>query len=546
MKILILYPNIPMMFTPALSVGIFNTICKQEGAEVSVFETTYYSEQFSNRHVSLTSTGANNGGNVEDYMDIKDPKDMIPDLKEKVDTFKPDLILMSLAEDTYHQGIELLEAIKDRNIPNIVGGVFARDAKQVLLKHDVIDQICHHEGEYVVRDAIRAFKNNESFENIKGTTYRYADHAHTNEEQPLCNISEYAPDYDLFEDFRWARPMGGRIFKRVVALETYRGCPYNCTYCNSPSQRAFSKENNQGNFMRRKTADVVEKELVSILENHNPEMIMIIDDSFLARPKKEIESFSNMWSKYKIPFWMNTRVENCSPEVLDMMKHAGCYRMSFGLESGNEQYRRDILSRNVKQEVYLEHFEYINESNIPYALNIIIGMPYETPEMIEDSAKLSREARGYDALTISKFIPYHGTGLRTMAVNAGFLDPNFISGGGGLLGDYALNMPEPYVSPKQVDDYIKIFSLLAYYPDSMWDEVKASLHDEELYKKLVDDYKSSYYTEFQQGGKDRIKRLDKKIKEKYNEPSGIKAWSKGCAKHDESSSFRFEIMAAAS
>ena len=108
MKILILYPNIPMMFTPALSVGIFNTICKQEGAEVSVFETTYYSEQFSNRHVSLTSTGANNGGNVEDYMDIKDPKDMIPDLKEKVDTFKPDLILMSLAEDTYHQGIELL------------------------------------------------------------------------------------------------------------------------------------------------------------------------------------------------------------------------------------------------------------------------------------------------------------------------------------------------------------------------------------------------------------------------------------------------------
>ena len=543
MKVLILYPNIPLMFSPALSVGIFNTICKREGAEVSIFETTYYSDQFTNRHILLSASGANKGESVRDQITMKDPKDMVKDWVAKVESFNPDLILVSMAEDTYHLGIKLLEAIKDKNIPNIVGGVFARDAKDILLKHDVVTSVCHHEGEYVIRDAIRALKNNETIEHIKGTTYRYADHAHANEEQPLCNIAEYPPDFDLFDDKRWARPMGGRIFKRTVPMETYRGCPYNCTYCNSPSQRAFSKDNNQGNFMRRKPAEYIEKELVSILENHDPEMILFIDDSFLARPKKEIEEFSNMWAKYKIPFWMNTRIENCTPDVLEMIKHAGCYRMSFGLESGNEEYRRNILSRNVSNEKYLEHFEYINESNIPYSLNIILGMPFETPELVEDSVRLARAARGYDALTLSHFVPYTGTGLRKLAVENNFVDPDRLSTGGGILGgEWSLKMPKPYLQKKEVYDYLKIFAMLAFYPDEKWPEIKASLKDEKLYNRLLNTYKETFYSEYQEGGAERIARLSKNIVTPYKKPKGVKVWAKGCVKHDESQTMRVEVV----
>ena len=549
MKILIAYPNLPLMFSPAISVGIFTAIAKEQDCEVDIFETTYYTNQFMNRHIEMSNVGANNGG-YEDSKKIlttRDPKNVIPDFKEKVESFKPDLILMSLTENVYAQGIEMLESIREKNIPNIVGGVFARDGKRFLLKHDVVDQICHHEGEGVVRDAIQRLKENKPLHDIPGTTYRFDDHAHVNPEQELCNLSEIMPDFSLFDQNRWIRPMGGRSFRTTIPMETYRGCPYNCTYCNSPSQRAFSKENNQGNFMRRKSADVIEKELQHYLELYSPELILFIDDSFLARPKKELEEFSNMWSKYKVPFWMNTRVENCSPEVLDMMKHAGIYRMTFGLESGNEQYRKEVLSRNVKQEVYHEYFEYINESDIPYSLNAIIGMPYETPSMIEDTARLVHRARGYDGVTISTFVPYVGTGLRTMAENAGFVDKDFTDDlEGGLLGNYVLNMPKPYVQSNEVYDYQKIFSLLAFFDESRWDEIKASLNDKTKYQQLLDEYKSLHWSKYQEGGKTRIKRIDKKIKSKYTEPSGIKAWSKGCAKHDESSSFRFEVMAAAS
>lgn len=541
MNILIAYPNLPLMFSPSMSIGIFTAIAKQEDCNVDIFETTYYSSDFKNRHVTMTNIGANNGTYADEIFEIRDPEAVIPDWITKVDTFKPDLILLSVTEDTYKLGVSLLEAIKEKNIPNIVGGVFARDGKKFLLEYDVVGQICHSEGEYVVRDAIRALKSNQSLENIKGTTYRFADHAHANPEQELCNISEILPDFTLLDSERWVRPMGGRIFKRAVPMETYRGCPYSCTYCNSPSQRAFSKENNQGNFMRRKSADVIERELNDYLEKYDPEMIIFVDDSFLARPKRELEEFSNMWSKYKIPFWINTRIENCTPEILDMMRFAGIYRMTFGIESGNEEYRKNILSRNVKQEKYYEHFEYINDSNIAYSLNVIIGMPYETPAMVEETAKMIHTARGYDGLTISTFIPYVGTGLRQMAEAAGFLDPNYTSNN-GLLQEYVLNMPKPYLQPDEVYNYSKIFSLLAFFDESRWDEVKSSINDKTLYNSLMDEYRSLFWSEYQEGGRTRIDRLENQMKKEYKPSYGLKVPSKGCYKHDESSSVRLEIV----
>jgi len=130
--------------------------------------------------------------------------------------------------------------------------------------------------------------------------------------------------------------------------------------------------------------------------------------------------------------------------------------------------------------------------------------------------------------------------LRTLAINAGFLDPEATSQG-GFLTHWDLKHPKEYIQKQEVEDYIRIFPLLSFFPDSRWDEIKKSLADDALYDKLQKEYKSLHWSKFQEGGKTRIARLDKKIKSEYQEPFGIKAWSKGCAKHDESSSFRFQV-----
>lgn len=516
-KVLMIYPNLPLMMAPAISVGIFSAICKNHKVDFKVFETTQYSEEYSNRQIRMSEIGAvraNTGEELREMFLIKPPSDIIPDLLKCVEEYQPDLILMSIQEDTWFQALELLDAIKDYNIPHLIGGVFPTMASEIVLEHPLVNAIVKGEGEGPLTDIL----NGSPLEKTPGVWTKEKK----NRPQALCNISKIIPDFSEFEKKRWQRPMGGKIFKRALSMETYRGCPYNCTYCNSPSMRDFTKVELGGNFMRRKPVDLIERDLLYYIEHIDPDLILFQDDSFLARPKKEIYAICDMLSKYKIPFWFNTRVENCKPDILEALKHAGVYRMAFGLESGNEEYRMKVLQRPVKQEVYHEHFEYINNSNIPYNFNVIIGMPNETREMVLDTARLVHSAQGYDALTIAMFQPYHGTPLRDMAVELGYLDPNYINSG-GFLENYSLKMPKPYLQYEETQNLIKTFSFYAYFDESRWPEIQKAETDQIIYDQLMKEYNDKFFGDQQLGGLDRINK-------KY------------CTQHDMSSTYEFEVL----
>lgn len=526
-KILLVYPNLPLMMAPAISMGIFNAICKEYGCEVELFETTQYSDAYSNRHIRMTEIGANRQNKdeeVKDMFHIKPTSEIIPNFIEHVERFNPDLILMSVQEDVWSMAQTLLDSIKHLNVEHILGGIFPTSAPNIVLGNPLVKRIAMHEGENVVIQAINCLKQGKNINTVDGVWYKDRfGFIQRNPPPELCDINKVTPDFTCFADYRWQRPMGGRLFKRAVSMETYRGCPYNCTYCNSPGTRDYSKATGKGNFMRRKCIKSIERDLIYYKELYNPDLIMFQDDSFLARPKKEIFEFCDMWSKYKIPFWFNTRIENCHPDVLDALKRAGVYRMTFGLESGNEEYRDKILKRGVKNEKYLEYFNYINESNIPYSLNVIIGMPFETRDMVLETAEMVHASKGYDGLTISMLQPYHGTVMRTMAVENGFLPDTFINGqdstemGGGYLDSWALRMPEPYLQPSDVKGLVRTFALYAHFPKSRWGEVRQAETDEEMYRKLMSQYQQEFFGDIQQGGMDRI-----------------------CAKHDSSSTYCYE------
>ena len=68
-------------------------------------------------------------------------------------------------------------------------------------------------------------------------------------------------DMSLFEDARFYRPMGGKVY-RMFPVETHRGCPYKCTFCNSPSQMKMYKEESGTNYLRRKSFENMRNELL--------------------------------------------------------------------------------------------------------------------------------------------------------------------------------------------------------------------------------------------------------------------------------------------
>jgi radical SAM superfamily enzyme YgiQ (UPF0313 family) len=530
-KILFVYPNLPLMMAPAISIGIFHALANQQDCEFRIFETTEYSDAYSNRHIRMTEIGANRPNKAQEVRDmflIKPKSQILPDLRALVTEYKPHVIMMSIQEDVWGLAQELMQSIREFDIPTVVGGVFPTAVPDLVLANADMDFVCIHEGERAFVDIIQALKNNQPLHNIKGLAYRDRfGLVQKNAPQPLCDITAVTPDFTCFEAKRWNRPMGGRVFSRAVSMETYRGCPYNCTYCNSPNTRDISKQNGTGNYLRRKSADIIERDLVYYKELYNPDLVMFQDDSFLARPKREIFEFCDMWSKYNIPFWLNTRVEDCDPDKLAALKKAGVYRMTFGLESGNEQYRNDVLDRRGTNATYYEYFDYINASNIPYSLNVIIGMPFETRSMVLDTARMVHRAAGYDGLTIGMFQPYYGAKLRQIAVDAGFLPANYINGntdsdmGGGYLDSWALQMPAPYLQESEVRQLIKTFALYAHFDESRWTEIEQAETNDALYTRLMAEYQAEFFGDVQQGGADRI-------------------LSKTCVKHDTSASYRFQ------
>ena len=93
--------------------------------------------------------------------------------------------------------------------------------------------------------------------------------------------------------------MGGKVYK-MFPVETIRGCPYTCKFCNSPDQMALYNKETDGGYFRKKKIDLVSKELKHFKNDLGVEYNYFWADTFLAMNKKEFEEFCEMYSEIKI------------------------------------------------------------------------------------------------------------------------------------------------------------------------------------------------------------------------------------------------------
>jgi len=488
-KVLIVYPNLTMMLVPALSIGIFTGILKKQKYQVSLFDTTHYmAEENSSPQNRVKFLQARKFDETND-MGVRIKTDLIGDFINTIESLKPNLILYSVVEDCYRQTLSLMSAIKEFEIPHLVGGVFPTAVPEVCIDNDLIKMIGIGEGEKIIVDVAEAIRLKKSIENIHGTWVKTDGGIIKNPRDMITSIHNSVPDYSLFDAARFNRPMGGRIF-RTIPVETYRGCPFQCTYCNSPMQTEKARESNIGNYLRRKNMDDLRDEINQLVEKYTPQFLYFIDDSFTARPKDEVFAFCDMYQEFGLPFWFNTRPETTTPGMMKRLKEVGIYRISFGIEAGNEQYRKKVLRRNGTNDQLKKVFDEIADSEIPFSLNLIIGMPGETRDLIMDTINFTRTIRGFDTVTVSIFTPYHGTVLRKIAVNNGWLDKNYITK--HTTSSSALNMPSPYLSSKDIDGLMRVIPLYIYFPETEWENIrKAEIPNKEGNEAL--DYYSQIY-----------------------------------------------------
>ena len=147
----------------------------------------------------------------------------------------------------------------------------------------------------------------------------------------------------------------------MFPVETIRGCPYTCRFCNSPDQITLYNKETKGGFFRKKRMDLVSKELKHFKNNLGVEYISFWADTFLAMNKDEFEEFCDMYSEIKIPFWIQTRPETVNDYNIKKLADVGLDRISFGIEHGNEKFRKEIIDRRWSNENIIERLKITNK-----------------------------------------------------------------------------------------------------------------------------------------------------------------------------------------
>ena len=507
-KVLFVYPNLYMMNMMPPSIAIFSALLKQNGIETALFDTTYYPWDHANTAVTGQGVGRFELSsdkrkemtlqvrpfNLEERGIFPKTTDLVEDFCNLVDSFKPNLIAMSVVEDTYPQGLYLLNQIKDRKIPALVGGVFPTFSPHLAIKEEAINMICVGEGEGALMDVCERMALSRDYYDIPNLWVKDANgQVRRNPQRPVLDINTLPiMDFEIFEENRIYRPMAGKVY-RMIPIETHRGCPYTCTYCNSPSQVVLHNENKAGRFFRKKRMDKVHEELAYLVSRWNAEYVYFPADTFLAWSDEEFRAFIQMYSEFKLPFWMQTRPETITEENVALLKSVGCHRVSLGIEHGNERFRREIVNRPIDNKSLVEKTNMIGKE-IPVSVNNITGFPTETRDLAFDTVRMNRELQ-VDTMNCYTFMPYHGTPLRDLAIRKGYLDANALTC--SLTAGSILDMPQ--YSRSEIRGVAKCFSLYARLPETLWPRIERAQKDDEegnrIFAELREEYISRYFND---------------------------------------------------
>lgn len=485
MKVLLVYCN--SMLENALPVGLsgLSACLKQAGITVDLFETTFYrygpKSGMENRIEALQFPPCPLNFNT---------RNMEEDFKAAIEKFQPDLIGLSLVEPTFILGMRLLEnirgIIKKNKIKVAVGGVHTILAPETALKYDLIDYICISEGDFAFVELCNKISKGEPTEHTVGFWVKSGSEWIKNLKSPLVDINNLPiMDFTIFPESFLNKPMMGRLY-RTISIETTRGCPYRCSYCGDQSLKNLYKE--IGLWYRQKRITRVEEELKEYIKTYTPEFVYIMSESFLSGRLDRVKEFTDMYKPYSLPFWFCTRPEDITEEKVKLVKEVGCKRISIGLEHGNEEFRKKVLHRNYSNIDFLRACSILKSHDVSFSVNIIIGFPYETRDMIFDSIRLLRKVKP-DGISSHIYNPYKGSEMRSFCEKEGIISPDLIAEDLFQM-DYVLN--NPTISKTDILGLFRTIPLYIEMDNEKYSQIekaeKLDMDGDKVFKTLKDEF----------------------------------------------------------
>ncbi len=239
----------------------------------------------------------------------------------------------------------------------------------------------------------RLFDPNAGWGDILGLSWRdLHGKIHHNPDRPLADDLDAIPfpAHHLFKIGRYTNlnPLTDGLDPkaRAYTIVTSRGCPYKCTYCSKPIT---------GDTWRGRSVDNVVAEWRWLVEELGATEIGVTDDIWnLDRTRAKDLCRALIDNRLNHVPWVTIhgmKVNNTDQELFDLMKAAGCKRVGFGVENGDDWMLRHVIKKGQTVDMARQAFGWAKKAKLQTMGFFIFGMPGETEESMEKTIQLALE-----------------------------------------------------------------------------------------------------------------------------------------------------------
>jgi radical SAM superfamily enzyme YgiQ (UPF0313 family) len=319
------------------------------------------------------------------------------DLKQKIKSFKPDLVGISLMSLMYKRSYEIINIIKqaDPSIHIIAGGPHISTLREKVLDDcPDLDYGAVLEGEQLILELCRG----EELSSIKGLIYRDRENIVFTGERPFIdNLDDVPfPKYDKF-------PLS-RYVTEEIGIVSSRGCPYGCIYC--PVKTVIGRK-----WRKRGAGNIVDE--ISYWHERGYRQFSILDDNFTFDQNRVIDFCKmiedNDFQSIELNCNNGIRADRVNYEILKLMREAGFAYLAFGVEGGN-----DKILKNINKGETIESVETAIRDSLKLGYKVtlffIVGSPGETMDDVNDSIKLALKYPVFD-VRFYNLIPFPNSKL---------------------------------------------------------------------------------------------------------------------------------------
>ncbi len=399
------------------------------------------------------------------------------DIPKYLEGNRPDIVGITVMSFTLIDVLIVSEIIKkfDDSITVVYGGPHVNIFPEESIRLPHVDYLVLGEGELSFPKLVACLENEMLPLDVSGVVFQ-KDNKIVNTGNPefitdLDSIPFPARDLTPFEKY------SSLLAKRspITTMISSRGCPHRCLFCDRPH---LGKS-----FRARSPVNIVD-EFTECVELGIREFI-IYDDTFTIDRDRVLEVCKEIRDRGLDIGWdVRARVSDVDTELLSKMRSAGCERIHFGVESGNEKILK-VIRKGITKGQALDAFNWAKDSGISTLAYFMIGHPGETMDTVQETIDFAIKLDP-DFIHFSITTPFPSTDLYRMGLEDGIIERDYWS-------EYAHDPSPDFIPPLWEENMnrVELTNLLkqaykSFYirPNYIIKELSRVSSMSELYRKM--------------------------------------------------------------